>query len=193
MNKQKLIILTGKSSSGKDTLARMLEQKYGYSFVVSTTTRPMRPGESDKNPYNFVSDEKFKNLIKNNELIEYREYHTLVNNNPETWYYGVEKKEVNPNKSYVVVLDIVGLQGFKTEFADRIISLFINVSDEVRKNRCLNRGDFDEFEWNRRAEDDKIVFSDDVIKKEIDYVINGEQTIDEILNNVVEIIKPWRN
>ena len=57
MTKQKLIILTGKSSSGKDTLARMLEQKYGYNFIVSTTTRPMRPGESDKNPYNFVSDE----------------------------------------------------------------------------------------------------------------------------------------
>jgi guanylate kinase len=193
MNKQKLIILTGKSSSGKDTLARMLEQKYGYNFIVSTTTRPMRPGESDKNPYNFVSDEKFQNLINNNELIEYREYHTLVNNNPETWYYGVEKKEVNPNKSYVVVLDIVGLQGFKANFEDKIVSLFINVSDEVRKNRCLSRGDFDEFEWNRRAEDDKIVFSEDVIKKEIDHVINGEQTIDEVLNNVVGIIKPWRN
>ena len=72
-----IITILGKSSSGKDTAARILEKDYGYNFVVSTTTRPIRDGESERNPYNFVSDSTFKDLIKDDELIEYREYNTI--------------------------------------------------------------------------------------------------------------------
>jgi guanylate kinase len=185
---KKLLILTGKSSSGKDTIARLLEKEHGYNFIVSTTTRPMRPGESNRNPYNFVTNEEFERLISGNELIEYREYHTLVNNNPEIWYYGVEKKEVDPNKSYVVVLDTVGLREFKIHFPEKVISFFIHVDDEIRKQRCLSRGDFDEFEWNRRLEDDKIRFSSEVVSKEMDFVIDGDQDSKNVLNDILNRI-----
>jgi len=83
-----IITILGKSSSGKDTAARILEKDYGYNFVVSTTTRPIRDGESERNPYNFVSDSTFKDLIKDDELIEYREYNTTVSN------VGNKKKKV---------------------------------------------------------------------------------------------------
>lgn len=188
MNNQ-IIILCGFSSSGKDTIAKIFETQYNYNFVVSTTTRPIRNGESDRNPYNFINNDGFEKLISNNELIEYREYHTLVQNKPETWYYGVEKSEILSDKKYVVVLDIVGLLGFKEHFKDRVISFFIDVDDQVRKNRCILRGDFNEFEWNRRLSDDKEKFTKDVINKEIDYVIDGDNKTDKIVETIIQKIK----
>lgn len=186
--KNQIIILCGFSSSGKDTIAKIFETQHDYNFVVSTTTRPIRNGESDRNPYNFTNNDGFEKLISNNELIEYREYHTLVQNKPETWYYGVEKSEILPDKKYVVVLDIVGLLGFKEHFKDRVVSFFIDVDDQVRKHRCISRGDFDEFEWDRRLLDDKEKFTKEVINKEIDYVINGYDTTINIVETIIKTI-----
>jgi guanylate kinase len=191
--KQKIIVLASGSCGGKDTLARLLEKEHGYNFIVSTTTRPMRPGESEKNPYNFITNKEFKKLIKNNKLIEYREYHTLLNNKPDIWYYGVENDEVDPEKSYVAVLDTVGLREFKSKFPDKVISIYLNATDEKRKQRCIDRGDFDETEWNRRLADDKIRFSDEVIKKEMQYVVNADKPSIEVLIDVVNIIDCHRN
>lgn len=193
MSNNKIIVLTGASASGKDTIARLLEKEHGYNFIVSTTTRPIRPGESNRNPYNFITNDEFNKLINNNELIEYREYNTLVDNKPEIWYYGVENKEVEPNKNYVVVLDTVGLREFKSHFKEKIISFFINVNDDIRKQRCLNRGDFNEFEWNRRVEDDKTRFSKEIVETEMDYVVSGEQESNNLLAEIVDIIKKHNN
>lgn len=179
-----IIVICAPSCAGKDTLARYLEKNNEYNFVISTTTRPMRPGEFQKNPYNFTNNENFENLINNDDLIEYRTYNTLVNNIPDTWYYGVEKSEIEDNKKYVCVLDTVGLIEFKKHFGDRVISFYLNVDDNVRKERCLLRGDFDEFEWNRRLADDKIRFSDEIINTIIDFVIEADNKMDWIIDEI---------
>lgn len=178
----KIIVLCGKSASGKDTLAKMISDKYGYNFIVSTTTRPIRDGESQENPYHFVSKEDFEQLINEGKLIEYRTYNTLVDGIPAVWYYGAEKREVQENKKYIAVLDIMGLDGFKETFGDRVVSFYLHASDEVRKSRCINRGDFNESEFNRRLVDDEIVFSDEVIKNKIDFKLSGEMQLDVNMN-----------
>lgn len=186
MENNDIITLIGKSSSGKDTLARILEKDHGYNFIVSTTTRPMRPGESEKNPYYFVSNEKFEELINDEQLIEYRTYNTLVDNVPALWYYGVEKKEVSDDKKYVVVLDIIGLKEFQQTFGSRVKSFYIYVDDEERKQRCVKRGDFNEPEWNRRCEDDNKVFSPEIINEYVDYTISSPNN-DELINLILDI------
>ena len=179
-----IVVLLGKSCSGKDTLARQLE-KEGFNFVVSTTSRPMRDGESQGSPYRFVMDSEFKWLIENSFLIEYREYNTLVDGNPDTWYYGVEKSAIEPDKDYVVVLDMVGLRGFKEAKFDNIVSVYIKTDDGLRRSRCIKRGDFNLQEWNRRLEDDSIVFSNSEVNANIDFVIDSN---DESLQSVLNII-----
>jgi guanylate kinase len=188
MKKNNIVALIGFSASGKDTVARILEKEYGYNFVVNTTTRPIRPGESERNPYNFTTNDKFEKLISDNKLIEYREYNTLVNNIPAKWYYGVESKEVDPNKKYVVVLDIGGLRGFSEHFGDSVISFFLEASDEVRKERCLLRGDFDETEWNRRLEDDKKRFTDDIINNEVHFVVDSEREPNDVVKSILNVL-----
>jgi guanylate kinase len=59
MKENTIIVLCGKSSSGKDTLASYFKTQ-GFKFVISHTTRPIRENESEGNPYYFISDKDFK-------------------------------------------------------------------------------------------------------------------------------------
>lgn len=185
----KIIVICGFSSSGKDSISRLLEKRDGYNFIVSTTTRPIRVGESERNPYNFITNDEFKYLIDNDKLIEYREYHTLLNNNLAVWYYGIEKKEMENNKPYVVVLDTVGLKEMKKQFGDRVISIFIDVDLQYRLYRAMQRGSFDITEWNRRLLDDERIFSSSDFKDNIDYIVtNNTNNIEDCYKNIKEII-----
>ena len=49
-----LLVLMGKSCSGKDTIANELVNKHGYENFVSYTTRPMRNGDIQEKTLNFI-------------------------------------------------------------------------------------------------------------------------------------------
>lgn len=168
MPNNKIIVILGKCCAGKDTLARFMADNLGFNFVVSTTSRPMREGESEGNPYHFISDEEFQRKIANGNFIEYREYKT----NGGNWHYGVEKSVVIDNECYVAVLDMVGLRELKSRFGNRVFSIYLVASPLERKIRCIHRGDFNIDEWNRREESDSLMFTD-VALKEIDIITNN--------------------
>ena len=96
-----LVILCGKSSCGKDTLEKMLEQS-GFEPIVSTTTRPMREGEVEGREYYFVSREQFLAKLDAGQMLEYRSYNTTVGGVPDTWYYGNEYRELDAAKAKYV-------------------------------------------------------------------------------------------
>jgi guanylate kinase len=179
-----IIILSGPCSSGKDVIARLLE-KEGFNFVISTTTRPIRENEINKKLYNFTNNDNFEKLIKRCKLIEYRKY---ITNNNETWYYGTQHKEIKKDKNYVAILDSVGLYRFKQHFKDVVISFYMDASEDVRKERCKRRGDYNEIEWLNRLKNDNEIFSKEFIENEIDYVINAEDNPNEILNEIIKKI-----
>ena len=188
----KIIIITGFSASGKDTLAKILNRKYGYNFVVLTTTRPIRDCESQRDPYNFINKDEFISLISNNQLIEYKAYNTLYNNNPDTWYYGVELNEINDVDSYVLVRDVEALSGYKEKYGERVISFFIDADEKSRKQRCIARGDFNEIEWNRRLIDDNNKYPMSVIENSVNCIIT-ETNLDKIVDVMSIVIKTYCN
>ena len=102
-----ITIYFGKSASGKDYFLKKLI-RHKIQPIISYTTRPIRDNEINGIDYNFVTNEEFKNLIKNNKLMEYREYNTLVNNKPDIWYYGSPVLDLT--KDYVGVFDINGIK-----------------------------------------------------------------------------------
>ncbi len=187
MGKNRIIILCGKSASGKDTITQKLKDILGYEFIISTTTRPIREGEKEGDPYYFIKNDKFVNLIENDKLIEYRTYNTLIDNVPDVWYYGVPKASISGNSSYIGVLDIVGLDGFKAHFGDSVLSFYIHVDDKERERRAMKRGGFDKSEWDRRMIDDNIVFANDVISKKINHVVTNESINKTVINIMKKI------
>ena len=161
-----ILAIVGFSSAGKDTLAKYAHDNLGYNFVVSHSTRPMRAGESQGNPYYFINDNEMCSLFVQNKLIEAREYDSVYGK----WFYAVSKDEIEDSKKYVVVVDFSGFQSLKKHFGDRVKSIFIECSEPERRKRAELRGDFNLDEWNRRYEDDNAKFPKELIKKSMDWI-----------------------
>ena len=183
------IFITG--NCGKDSIQKYISDNYNYQMVISHSSRPMRPNEDEGNPYYFITRKQFEDMIKQNEFIECRKYNTLVNNVNDVWYYGVSKNSIDLTKNnYIVVLDILGLIEIKKYFKDNVISFFIDVDEPIRKQRAINRQGFDPTEWDRRYQDDIKSFSQEVINKEVDYIIENydfDKCVSEILSKIGEI------
>lgn len=175
----KILVISGFSGAGKDTIAKLTKEQYGLSFVVSHSTRPMRPDESQGDPYYFISDNEMCTMAFNKELIEGRCYKSIYGN----WFYAAHKDQIKQDKPYVVVLDVLGYREFKKYFGDRVVGIFIHVDDETRLERAKSRQDFNIDEWNRRLKDDKTQFNLDTVSKEYDFTI-----INDNLNNAVNSI-----
>ena len=86
-HKGKLFVVSAPSGAGKTTLCTRLLGRFdtiGYS--ISYTTRKPRHDETDTEDYYFVSEETFKEMIENDEFLEW----ACVHNN----YYGTSRKRV---------------------------------------------------------------------------------------------------
>ena len=182
-----IVVLVAESGGGKDSLAQEMAE-WGYKFVVSTTTRPMRESESEMNPYIFKTKDEFLAMESSGKFVEVRPYETLYKGKKDIWYYGVEKNQVNDDTAYVVVLDIQGLKNFKRVYGNRVKSFYIYVDENTRKERAMLRGGFDESEWNRRAIDDAKVFSKDEVLTNVDYIIKN-YNFNEAIQSIATIIK----
>lgn len=154
-----ITVLMGKSASGKDTLMQELINRFDFKPIVSTTSRPMRDGETNGKEYNFVSKEEFESQIEHGIFSEYRTYEAINDNGEkETWYYG--SPYVNPDEDmYITILDVDGANEYIKEYgANNVIVLELECSDNVREQRARQRGSFNEEEWNRRLESDNKIF-----------------------------------
>lgn len=187
-NRNYLVAIVGKSSAGKDSIARILCKDYGYKNVISTTTRPMRSNEQNHIDYHFVTMEEFSELQAKGEFIEYRYYDTIQNGLNTRWHYGIERSEILLSKgNYVCVVDLVGLEDLKREFGSDVISIYIDTPENKRRTRAIGRdANFEESEWIRRNKDDDIKF------REVGYSVNEiikNEDLDECVKDVLYRIK----
>lgn len=190
------LILCGKCGSGKNAVQEKIYDK-GFDPIVSHTSRPMREGEIDGIDYFFVSRDTFKDMIENNKFVEYREYHTLVDGVPDTWYYGVSKTGFHRNKDYVVILDMNGTRDFKKyaeeEFGtNSCFVCYIDVDDDTRKERAQSRGSFNEPEWNRRVDADKNDFREEVLDELCDIRVSNDSKLESCVNLILRKFKKYK-
>ena len=138
-----LIIISSPSGAGKSSICkRLILEDKSIKISISDTTRPPRNNEIDGNDYNFVSMEKFKNRIVNNEYIEYA---NVFGN-----YYGSLYENVNDtlNKGFDILFDIDwqgSLQLKKSQYPN-ILTIFIippskDAIHKRLKQRALRSGD----------------------------------------------------
>jgi guanylate kinase len=67
-----LFIVSSPSGAGKSTISRMLlEAEPELELSVSATTRPPRAGEVDGEDYHFVTLSRFKDMVGDNEFLEW--------------------------------------------------------------------------------------------------------------------------
>ena len=99
----KIFCLMGKSSTGKDTIYKMLrdERALQLQTIVPYTTRPIRAGEAEGVEYHFIDEQRLLNLEKEGKVIEQRAYDTIYG----IWYYAtIADGQVNLSEhSYLLI------------------------------------------------------------------------------------------
>lgn len=82
-----LVVITGPSGVGKDAaLKRMRLLERPWHFTVTATTRPRRPQERDGVDYIFLEPERFHEMLKAGEFLEYAQVYG--------YWYGVPRQQV---------------------------------------------------------------------------------------------------
>ncbi len=138
-NRQKIIILTAPSGSGKTTIMRaLLEQITRLRFSVSATTRPPRKGEVNGVDYHFLSVEDFERKIEEDAFSEYE----MVYQNK---FYGTLKTKLSEiwldNNIPLVDIDVQGAKKLKLLYGADALSIFIQApSLEILEERLTQRG-----------------------------------------------------
>jgi guanylate kinase len=122
-----LIVISGPSGAGKDTvMQRMQERGLPFHFVVTATTRPKRPNEVHGKDYFFVTKDEFARMIDEDELIE----HAIVYGD----YKGIPKQQVREalasGKDVVMRIDVQGAETVR-KMAPEALMIFITTENET--------------------------------------------------------------
>lgn len=188
---KKIFALLGYMGVGKDTiLKQVLKDMDDVKPIISTTTRPMRKGETEGVEYYFIDDTEF--FRRGTDFVEQRIYHTKVKENgvekDATWRYGIERAELEKDDYLIVIVDSVGYKELKDYVGNgRIVPIFISAPQEELKARALARGDL-EAEVDRRLKDDYERFMDFRVRTVYHEVKNTNGRLEEAIKEVENII-----
>ena len=117
-----MVVLSSPSGVGKTTLTKKIQQKYeNFKISVSHTTRSPRSNEVDGVDYHFITDKKFKELVKQKKFYEYAK---IFDN-----YYGTLKETVDTVIKINDIIFDIDWQGNQqlSKFKNlKLIKIFLN-------------------------------------------------------------------
>lgn len=178
-----LVVISGPSGVGKDSvLMRMRELGFPFHFVVTANSRPQRPGEIDGVDYHFVSTERFREMIDNDELLEWAEVYGQ--------YKGIPKFEIRQamasGRDVILRINVDGAATIK-RLAPEAVFIFLAPAslDELRHRLMLRRTE-SPAEVERRL----AMVADELAQlPNFDYVvINHADRLDEAVGQIRAII-----
>ena len=163
IKEKKLFCIIGRTSSGKTSLTKAVAKRLNLKVVKSYTTRPLRPGEIEKeSDHYFISEEEYPNY--KNDIVAYTEingyrYFTTSKELEECDMYVID-----PEGYYILSNKIYSgeyLKGIKT------IPIYISTPYDIAKERAAERGD-DLKAWDERYDSENAQFSEFE-----DYLVDG--------------------
>lgn len=165
----KILVLMGKSASGKDRVKNELVNKYGFHSITTYTSRPMRDGEIPDVTYHYITNGEFLKRIEEGFFAEWKSY--IVNG--EIWYYGTAKEDIeNAIENTVIILTPDGVRDIKNNGIDAIvIYLYANLSTIKKRLKLRN-------DKNDKAEDR--------IKRDLKDFKDAESLADKLVYNNID-------
>ncbi len=120
-----IVVISGPSGVGKDTAIQALKKRnLNLHVVVTATDRKPRSNEIDGVDYHFVTTERFEEMIRNDELIEY----ARVYND----YKGIPRREVTgaleSGKDVIFRVDVQGAARLRQIFPAAVMIFLLPAS-----------------------------------------------------------------
>ena len=130
------IIISGPSGVGKDAVIKQLQRKRpDIHFVVTATSRAMRPGERDGVDYFFVTKEQFERWIAEDRLLE----HAVVYGE----YKGIPKEQVESalakGSDVILRVDVQGAATMKQLLPEAVSVFLVAESEKELVDRLVAR------------------------------------------------------
>lgn len=179
-----LVVISGPSGVGKDAVLKSLQQRsLPLHFVVTMTSREPRPGEIDGVDYFFVTQEKFKELIGQDEFIE----HALVYQD----YKGIPKTQIREamasDLDVILRVDVQGAQTLRQLFPEALLIFLIPTNEKEWYERLRNR---------KTETPESLALRLQTAREELEYlpefdyvVVNAQDQLEETTDTIVSIIK----
>ncbi len=178
-----LIVISGPSGVGKDSVVRVLQRRENrLHFVVTTTSRAMREGEVEGVDYFFVSEAQFEDLIARDELLEYARVYQQ--------YKGVPKQQVRDaiasGKDVIMRVDVQGAATIRKLCPQAVLIFLIPANQQEWIQRLVER--HSETEENLKVRIDT-ARKELTRMNEFDYVVvNAQNCLDNAVDAIEAII-----
>lgn len=145
-----LYIISAPSGAGKTSLvSKLIEMDSHITVSISSTTRPIRPGEENGVNYHFLTIDEFQEKIKQNDFLE----HAQVFDN----FYGTSKSSVEAQlkagKDVILEIDWQGAQQVRKLIPEAISIFILPPSLDELQRRLNGRGTDSEEVIARRMRD----------------------------------------
>lgn len=171
-----LIVVSGPSGAGKDTIINeVIKRKNINAWIsISMTSRLPRGNEENGKEYFFVTKEEFEDNIKKGNFLEYAEY----NGN----YYGTPKHKIDEyldkGIDVILIIEIQGALQIKELIPEALFIFIMPPSMEELKERLIARG---------TDTNDKIISRFKTAYQEINEVTKYNYVVvNDVLENAIE-------
>lgn len=181
-----ILLLLGKSGSGKSTVCAELEKSCGLKSIPSYTTR--RPRFDSEKGHTFITEDEFDKL---EDILAYAK--------TDDYRYAVTKEMFESKDYSVYVVDMTGLKYlYQTYHGDRpMISVYIDSDVRDRFKHMVGRKDERSYDEKvaaalNRIEHDAVEFNEADIKKYVNYrFTNHEGRLDRLVGMVKRICENY--
>lgn len=161
MNKEHVLMcVMAESAAGKDRLVNELCNRNHLTQLISYTTRARRANEDDT--HIFVDEETYQQMKDDNNIAAYtyingNHYWSTINQLYESDFYVIDPRGVESLKA----LNLPNLH---------LVTVYVNVPEDVRKERAKLRGD-DMNVYRNRCLSEREQFRDMKKNMNVDYVV----------------------
>ena len=180
-----LLCIMGKTASGKDSLVNTLCQRTGLTAITSYATRPRRNNEG--NTHIFSTREAYEQMQTEGNVAAYTEiadniYWTTIDQLFEHSVYIIDPRGVDTLRQ----LNLPNL---------RLVTVYINTPDSIRKDRALNKRGDDKLTFLKRDIAERDQFKAMLRSADFDYAVSNIDAAKaySVLRWIATVEGVWKN